>query len=124
MTTVSNTNAVVPVKAADPTVVFVVKQAGYTISSLAMVAATVILALNHFIQDGEIVTLLVTAVGAHVLASVNGTATTTQTDTSASPGGTITTVPQNGQGSVTTVTASPLNAPSTSSFHTTITPGQ
>lgn len=58
---------------ADPTVVFVVKQVSYVIASVAMIAGTVILALQHLIQDGEIVTLLVTAVGAHVLAGAGNT---------------------------------------------------
>lgn len=88
-TSTSNTTSPAP----NPTVVFVTKQAGYTVASLAMVAATVILALNHFIADGEIVTLLVTAVGAHVLASVNGTGTTTTDNSVNTPalpiGGTV-----------------------------------
>jgi hypothetical protein len=101
-----NSNLSAPV--ADPTVVFIGKQVAYTISSLAMVAATVVLALNHFIQDGEIVTLLVTAVGAHVLASVNGNGTTT-TDNSVNTPVQAVPVVQQMPGTVTTITTPHVN---------------
>ena len=51
----------------DPTIVYVVQQLSTTLASLGLFTATIILALNGFVHDGEIVTLLVTAVGAHVV---------------------------------------------------------
>ena len=55
----------------DPTIVYVVQQVSTVLTSLGLLAATSILALNHLVQDGEIVTLLVTALGAHVVATTS-----------------------------------------------------
>ena len=55
----------------DPTIVYVVQQVSTVLTSLGLLTATSILAMNHLVQDGEIVTLLVTALGAHVVATTS-----------------------------------------------------
>lgn len=68
----------------DATVVYVVQQISTMVASLGLVTATIILALNGFIHDGEIVTLLVTAVGAHVVTQQVKTASAASITTSKS----------------------------------------
>lgn len=52
---------------ADPTVSYVTQQITATVASLSIMASTIILALQGFIHDGEIVTLLMGSVGAHLI---------------------------------------------------------
>ena len=82
-----------PVPGANPTIVFLSRQIGYILGTLALVSATVLLAYAGYIHDGEIVTLLVCGIGAHVIG------TSTQT-----PQGPTVTTP-------TVVTTSTLPAP-------------
>lgn len=51
----------------DPTIVYIVQQATTLLVSLGMIAGTVFLAINNYVHDGEVVTLLISALGVHVV---------------------------------------------------------
>lgn len=62
---------------ADPTTVYVTQQVTATIASLSIIAGTIILAMQGYIHDGEIVTLLMGSVGAHLIIQPNKTPSAT-----------------------------------------------
>lgn len=94
---------------ADPTVAYVTQQVTATIASLSIMASTIILALQGYIHDGEIVTLLMGSVGAHlVIQKVTG-----QSPTPVVNNGPVTTAPA----TTTTVTTTPVvEVPTTTTF--------
>ena len=64
---------------ANPTTVYVTQQVTATVASLSIIAGTIILAMQGYIHDGEIVTLLMGSVGAHLIIQPNKAASTTAT---------------------------------------------
>lgn len=57
----------------NPNLLYMTKQISFVITTLGLIGAIVILALNGFIHDGEIVTMLMAAIGAHAIASNSNT---------------------------------------------------
>lgn len=62
---------------ANPTTVYVTQQVTATVASLSIIAGTIILAMQGYIHDGEIVTLLMGSVGAHLIIQPNKAAVAT-----------------------------------------------
>lgn len=81
----------------NPTAVYLVQQITGLISTLAMLTSIVILAMQHLVEDGLLITLMVTAMGAHVVtqtskstpASTTATVTPSNVSTPESPAGQV-----------------------------------